>query len=108
MFARKFEHMDIESLKKDATQVMEDLTGLSRKLAEIGKSRSEEITQEVKSKLEDDLVRAKERLDVLNHEVQRVAKQMDKSVREKPYLYVLGALGLGAILGKLLFPVRSE
>lgn len=92
---------NVESLKRDASQVLDNLTDLSRRLAEAGRERTGEIAKDVSEHLEEDLARLRQKLDVLNKDLQKLGKSVDSHVRSNPYLYVMGALGAGAILGKI-------
>lgn len=98
---------NVENLKRDASQVLDNLTDLSRRLAEAGRERTCELAKDVSEHLEEDLEKLRQKLDVLNKELQTLGKSVDSHVRSNPYLYVMGALGAGAILGKIFRSRRS-
>lgn len=94
----------IEDLKKDATQVVENLADLSKKLAAAGKNKTEDLSKELSVRFEDDIERLKKHIEVLNRDASKLAKQVHGHVRKNPFLYVVGALAVGALVGKLSSP----
>ncbi len=92
---------NVEALKKDASQVLNNLTDLSRKLAEVGRERTGNLARGVSEHFEEDIERLRERIDLMSRDLQKLGQSLDSHVRTNPYLYVFGALGAGAILGKL-------
>lgn len=92
---------NVEALKKDASQVLNNLTDLSRRLAEVGRERSGDLARGVSEHFEEDIERLREKVDVMSRDLQKLGKSVDTHVRTNPYFYVLGALGAGAILGKI-------
>lgn len=94
----------IEDLKKDASQVVENLADLSKRLASVGKSKTEEMSKELAVRFEDDVEKLKKQVEVLNRDASKLAKRLGGHVRKNPYLYVVGALAMGALVGKLSSP----
>jgi ElaB/YqjD/DUF883 family membrane-anchored ribosome-binding protein len=89
----------IKSLEKDAAALMAELSRLSEKL-KAAASAGADTAQAGASALADELRTLESRVSVLSSESRKALTQLDQSVRTNPYLYILGALGLGFLLGK--------
>ncbi len=92
----------VQTLQADAARMLDDLSVLSSKLKDVGKAKAEELGNEAVAQLNDQLKTLQEKLSSLSKDSEQVLAQVDKSVRASPYLYIVGALGLGVLLGKLL------
>ncbi len=94
----------LQAMKSDASAVMAELTELSRKLKEIGKTHAGEIKEETLSELHKQLGNIQQRVGALAGDSKETIAALDKSVRANPYLWIAGALGLGLLLGKARRP----
>lgn len=95
----------VKSLQKDASRVLQEISDLSSKLREVGASKLEEVSSETVAILQRQLAELEAKTAGLNIEGRKILGNLDKSVKANPYLYILGALGLGLLLGK---SIRSQ
>jgi len=95
----------VKSLQKDASRVLQDISELSAKLREVGTSKLEEVSSETVAILQKQLADLEEKTATLNIEGKKILSKLDKSIKANPYLWILGALGLGLLLGK---SIRSQ
>jgi len=97
---------DLDTLKDDASKVISDITRLSKKIRDVGTDKSKEVVSDIDAKLRDEMKSLRERLDTMQAQMQEYGKDLDRQVHKHPYSFILGALGAGFLLGKLL-PLRS-
>jgi ElaB/YqjD/DUF883 family membrane-anchored ribosome-binding protein len=98
----------ISSLKGDAEQMAKDLSELTSAIGQIGKEGGERLSEEIVKKLEDQLDMVTTRLNSLRSDVKAGAEKVDAHVKSNPYLYLLGAAGLGFFLGKMLPSLKQS
>lgn len=98
----------IAALKGDAEQMAKDLSELTAAIASIGKEGGERLSEELVKKLEDQLDMVTTRISSLRTEVKAGAEKVDAHVKTNPYLYLLGAAGLGFFLGKMLPSLKQS
>jgi ElaB/YqjD/DUF883 family membrane-anchored ribosome-binding protein len=89
------------ALRKDAAQMVQDLSELTGKLAETGKDFTGEIKDDLVQQLDKQLQELSTRMKSLGDEVKADSQKVDQHLREHPYGYILGAVGLGFLLGKI-------
>lgn len=99
---------DIEELKTDASKVLTDISKLSRSIPEAGKASAVGLSQDAMKTVEASIAEIQGRLTELSDQLGKQVKKADKNVHENPYLYMAGAVGVGFLLGKLLFPRTRE
>lgn len=92
----------MESLQEDASRVLREITDLSAKLRDVGKSKLTEVSDDTIDMLRQSLAELEEKASTLRGESKRLLGDIDDRVRANPYLFILGALGLGVLLGKLM------
>ncbi len=92
----------LSALKSDAEQMGKDLSELTSAIGQIGKEGGERLSEELVKKLEDQLDAVTTRISSLRGEFKVGAEKVDQHVKTNPYLYLLGAAGLGFFLGKIL------
>lgn len=92
---------EIEMLRRDASKIVSDISSLSKTVGTVGKEKSQEVAEEVSKRAEMELNALRERMSVLEERSREYAKALDSSVKQNPYIYILGFLGLGLLLGKL-------
>ncbi len=92
----------VQTLQADAAKMLDDLSAISSRLKDAGKSKAEELSGEAVTQLNEQLKVLQEKLGSLSKDSGEVLAQIDKSVRANPYLYIAGALGVGLLLGKAL------
>jgi ElaB/YqjD/DUF883 family membrane-anchored ribosome-binding protein len=90
----------VESLQADASRVLREISDLSAKLRDVSKEKMAEVSDETVSLLKQSLADLEERAASLNIEGRKLLGELDKKVRANPYMFILGALGLGVLLGK--------
>lgn len=108
MLARKKLSNEIDAMKKDATRVIENLSTLSSHLTEVTKNEVGEISGEAFAKITDQIQNYRETIDGIKENVQRSFKTVDKSVKSNPYPFIIGSVGLGYVMGKLLRPTNAS
>ncbi len=89
------------ALRKDAAQMVQDLSELTGKLAESGKEYSSGVKDELVEQVDKQLRELSIRMKALSEEVKAGSLKVDKHLKEHPYGYILGAVGLGFLLGKI-------
>ena len=88
------------ALRKDAAQIVSDITQLTEQFASSGAELSKEIKSEVLEKLNVQMQAISLHLKELNESVKSATQKADTHVKMHPYAYILGALGLGFLLAK--------
>ncbi len=99
---------DLKLISDEASKVIDDLSHLGKVLAEAGGDQTKEAKEKLDYFLEEQISSLKKRMEVINTKVSQSAKMADKHVRANPYLYILGSLGLGFLLGKVIAPRYHE
>ena len=94
----------VAALKADAAKVMEDLGTLTKTLADLGKGKADDLSAETIAGMEKQLRAIQDRATTVVGEGRKSLQDLDQSVRANPYIYILGALGLGMLLGKARRP----
>jgi ElaB/YqjD/DUF883 family membrane-anchored ribosome-binding protein len=94
----------VRALREDAAKVMDELGELSKRLAQVGKSKAEELGGDAVADLAKQLETLRSRVTTLTGEGKATLAELDKSVRANPYVYIMCALGLGMLLGKARRP----
>ncbi len=103
--ATTVKHKDnLKVLKDEASKVMDDLSNLGKVLSEVGEEKTAEVREKADSYLTQEFERLHERINALSEKIAESTKVADKHVRANPYLYILGSLGLGFLLGKVMTP----
>lgn len=95
---------EIETLKEDASKLVSDMSSLSKTIGSVGKEKSGEMADEISKRAEIDLNTIKKRMHELEERGKEYSATVDAHVKQNPYLYILGFLGLGLLLGKLTTP----
>lgn len=93
---------DFDALRDEASKVIDDLSQLGKVLGQIGEEKSKDAKEDLDAFFQTEIANIKKRLEGLSGKIGESAQTADKHVRANPYLYILGALGIGYILGKLL------
>jgi ElaB/YqjD/DUF883 family membrane-anchored ribosome-binding protein len=93
-------HSPLKNLRKDLYAVARDAEALLRATAEVTNDR----VQEVRERTEKTLAAALEHLDQdrLRAQVRRVYETTDDYVRERPWVMIGTAAGIGVLIGLLL------
>lgn len=91
-----------QSLEADAAKMMKELDGLVGKIKDLGKQKPDEIKDAAVNALNEQMKALQDKLGALTKEHQETLDKIDKSVRANPYLFILGALGLGLLVGKAM------
>lgn len=92
---------DIESLKKDANRVVTDLVNLTNKVKVVGKETSEEVVADLNQKAQAQLSKLKRDMGDIERRSRQYATTAASHIKENPYLYMVGAIGLGCLVGAL-------
>jgi ElaB/YqjD/DUF883 family membrane-anchored ribosome-binding protein len=89
------------ALRKDAAQMVQDLTELTEKLAVSGKDYTKEVKEEVLQRIDTQMHELSSRMKELGDDIKAGSAKVDLHVKSHPYAYILGAVGLGFLLGKV-------
>ena len=108
MLARKKLSHEIDSMKKDASKVIENLSNLSAHLTEVTKNEVGDIADDAFEKISHEIAGYRDTLDGIRKNVQSTLKSVDKSVKSNPYPFLVGSVGLGYVMGKLLRPASES
>ena len=92
----------VHGLEADAAKMMKELDGLVGKIRELGKTKPDELKDAAVTALTDQMKALQQKLGNLTEEHKETLGKIDKSVRANPYLFILGALGIGLLLGKAM------
>ncbi len=95
---------DYSQLRNEASKLVDDISRLGKVLADVGESKSQEAKDDINEFITEEFASLKQRLEQISQKLAAQAKSTDQHVRTNPYLYILGALGLGFLLGKLGAP----
>ena len=92
----------LQDLEQNAAAMMEELSKITSKIKDVTKEKVDEVSQDVVDQTNSQLEGLHERMQSLGIESKKIIKQIDEGVRSSPYVYILCALGLGFLLGKVL------
>jgi len=95
---------EIETLREDASKIVSDISSLSKTMGSASKEKSQQIAESISKQAEEELKILRTRMRELEERSKKYAKVVDQHVKQNPYLYILGFLGMGVLLGKLLAP----
>jgi len=92
----------VEELKSDMAKLRGDLSGILQTLLEAGKSEAGEVKEQMEAKAMEQLETLKGAVQATRDRGQRAVEQLGHRVEQNPMLSVLGALGVGFMLGVVL------
>lgn len=98
---QRFKH-DLKLISDEASKFMDDLSNLGKVLAEAGEDQVKETKENIEEYFTTQFAELKERMLVLKNKVSESAKVADAHVHTNPYPYILGSLGIGLLLGKII------
>jgi ElaB/YqjD/DUF883 family membrane-anchored ribosome-binding protein len=91
----------VQGIENEARKLKGDLEKLLRQIGSISAGApSSNSPEECSNDLNNQLDKVKKNLERLTRESEDMIKKLDKSVKSNPYVYILGAIGLGFLLGK--------
>ena len=90
----------VAGLEADAAKMMSELDGLMSKIRDLGNAKPGEVKEAAAAALKEQMRALQDKLGTLAKDHEETLAKIDKSVRANPYLYIVGALGLGVLLGK--------
>jgi len=93
---------DLKGLEADASKMINELNGLVGKIKELGAGSASDAKDAATEALTEQFKALQKKLGDLTEEHKDTIAKVDKSVRANPYLFILGALGLGFLLGKVM------
>ena len=99
---------DFKMIQDEASKVIEDLSHLGRVLAEVGGEQSRAVKENFGEAIQEEIASLKSRIRALNGQIVERSKAADKHVHANPYPYMLGSLGMGLLLGKMLSREHAE
>lgn len=94
----------IRALKDDTSKVLDDISSLSHTIAKFGATKAEDLSEDAVAALQKQLAAIRNRVSDIADESSKAFAQLDKNVRANPYVFILCALGLGFLLGKVRRP----
>ena len=90
------------ALQHDAEQILNTISTLSKNLVSEGNGQVAMASREVMDAMRGQMDVAKKKIDETRAAVSTTARQMDANIHARPYPFILGALGAGALAGWLL------
>jgi ElaB/YqjD/DUF883 family membrane-anchored ribosome-binding protein len=94
---------DIESVRTGASRILSDLTGITSELTSNAASGLSNAANSLQSQTADELEHIRVRLADLTKALDAGVKKADANIRENPYAWVLGAIGVGLALSVFSF-----
>ncbi len=91
----------VSALQQDASRVLKEISELSVRLREVGKEKISEVSDDTVTMLKKQLSALQAQASNLSEDSKELLAGIDKNVRANPYSYIIGALGIGLLLGKL-------
>lgn len=91
----------VSALQQDASRVLKEISELSARLREVGKEKISEVSEDTVSLLKNQLSALQAQASNISEESKELLAKLDKNVRTNPYTYIIAALGIGVLLGKL-------
>ena len=98
---------ELDVLKNDASQVMQNLSNLSSHLKDVTKNGMTQLTESALEKINEEMAGYRKKLNVVKKSAQSTMMTVDKKVKSNPYPYLIGSLGIGFALGKLIQPAND-
>ncbi len=93
---------DYQSIRNEASKVISDLSQLGKVLAEIGEENAAGVKSELTTAFEEEIVSLRNRMKLINSQITETSRSADKHIHAHPYRYMLGSLGVGMLLGKIM------
>jgi ElaB/YqjD/DUF883 family membrane-anchored ribosome-binding protein len=93
---------DLETVKEDMAKLRSDIGELTQRLLEMGKSEVSSARNRVRSQARNLEREVRETLNETGERGWRTVESVEQLLAERPLVSVLGAFGLGFIVGKLL------
>ncbi len=87
-------------VETEAQKLQSDLQQLLTKIKTVSKTTGTATADATLQELSGQLEFLKKNLGQLSSQSTELVEQIDKNVRANPYLYILGAAGIGLLLGK--------
>jgi ElaB/YqjD/DUF883 family membrane-anchored ribosome-binding protein len=98
---KNFKH-DLKLISEEASKVISELSNLGKTLVETGGDQTKDVKENLDSFVSEQIDNLKESLKSMQSMITENAKVADEHIRTNPYWYILGTLGLGFVLGKVL------
>ena len=92
---------DIENLKSGTSKVISDLNGMTSELTANATSSINNAAETLQVQAAEELERIRASLSDLTNLLGAGVKKADHNIRENPYAWVIGALGVGVVLSAL-------
>lgn len=92
----------LSGLEAEASKMMKDLDSLVGQLKELGQTAPGDLRDAATEALTAQFKVLQAKLGELTANHQETIAKVDRSVKAHPYLFILGALGLGVLLGKVM------
>ena len=93
---------NLSGLEAEASKMMKDLDSLVGQLKELGQTAPGDLKDAATEALTAQLKILQAKLGEFTADHQEMIAKVDSSVKAHPYLFILGALGLGVFLGKAM------
>ncbi len=99
MVAQSKLQKDFHQLSHHASQVMADISNLTREISEDVNETAARIPDQVVKSIEDEIAAMGDRLATLRDQLKVQSRKAVDHVQEHPYSYTLVALGIAALAG---------
>ena len=94
---------DIENVRTGASRILSDLTGITSELTSNAASSLSNAADSLQSQTAEELEHIRVRLADLTKVFDAGVKKADANIRENPYAWVLGAIGVGLVVSVFSF-----
>jgi ElaB/YqjD/DUF883 family membrane-anchored ribosome-binding protein len=99
---------EFKLIQEEASRVMADLSHLGKFLADVTKKESQNMKEDISGAIQEELHSLKKRIRTVNSQIIEQGKAADLKIHANPYPYILGSLGVGLLLGKMLPRTHAE
>jgi ElaB/YqjD/DUF883 family membrane-anchored ribosome-binding protein len=89
--------IEVKHLRKDASRMISDLDRLRRELGSVSNEVTEELGERVANTIQHELGRLKGRISSLNRQLSQYAHTLEVEIKQRPYMYIAAAVGVGAL-----------
>ena len=93
---------EMSALKSDADKMVRDISNLSAELTAAGIDHALTVSNEVSHYTQQKIAQLRLKIDEANKLMAAYGTKVNSSVRNNPYPFIGGSLGVGFVLGKFL------
>ena len=95
-------HKQMEEMRDDFSKLSSDVKGVMQALIELGRSEAGEVGENLRNQAHKQMDQVKQAMDATRQRGEDTVESLGKKVKQHPLGTMLGALGVGFLLGALL------